>query len=41
MAWVVYLAMPVSVDPNFVILPFAVLSALALAVTASTFKKYL
>jgi len=41
MAWVVYLAMPVSVHPNFVILPFAVLSALAIAVTSSTFKKYL
>jgi len=41
LAWVVYLAMPVSVHPNFVILPFAVLSALATAVTASTFKKYL
>lgn len=41
MAWVVYLAMPVSVHPNFVILPFAVLAALAIALTASTFKKYL
>jgi integrating conjugative element membrane protein (TIGR03747 family) len=41
MAWVVYLATPVSVHPNFVILPFAVLSAIAIAVTASTFKKYL
>ncbi|WP_296755289.1 DUF4400 domain-containing protein [Thioalkalivibrio sp.] len=30
--------MPVSVDPNFVILPFAVLSAMAIAVTASLFK---
>ena len=32
MAWVVYLAMPISVHPNFVILPFAVLSAIAIAV---------
>jgi len=41
LAWVVYLAMPVSVHPNYVILPFAVLSAIAIAVTSSTFKKYL
>ncbi|WP_299314956.1 TIGR03747 family integrating conjugative element membrane protein [uncultured Halomonas sp.] len=41
LTWVVYLGLPVSVHPNFVILPFALLSAVALAVTASTFKKYL
>jgi hypothetical protein len=41
LVWVVYLAMSVPVHPNFVILPFAVFSALAIAVTASTFKKYL
>lgn len=41
LAWVVYLACPVSVHPSYVILPFAVLFALALAVTVSTFKKYL
>ncbi len=40
-AWVLYLALPFSVHPSFVILPFAVLLGLALAVTASTFKKYL
>jgi hypothetical protein len=38
---VVYLACPVSVHPSLVILPFAVLFAAALAVTVSTFKKYL
>ncbi len=40
-AWVVYLALPFSLHPSVVILPFAALCALALAVTASTFKKYL
>ena len=39
--WVTYLALPFSLHPTFVILPFATLFALALAVTASTFKKYL
>ncbi|SEP17866.1 TIGR03747 family integrating conjugative element membrane protein [Aquisalimonas asiatica] len=41
MAWVVYLAMPVPVHPNWVILPFAVLNAVTVAITASRFKKYL
>ncbi len=39
--WFVYLSMPVSVHPNYVILPFAVLFAVAVAITSSTFKKYL
>jgi integrating conjugative element membrane protein (TIGR03747 family) len=39
--WVIYLAWPVSVHPNWVILPFAGLFALALYVTTSSFKKYL
>jgi integrating conjugative element membrane protein (TIGR03747 family) len=38
--WIVYLSMPVSVHPNFVVLPFALLCALAIAVMATTFKKY-
>ncbi len=41
LAWVVYLAMPGSVHPNAVILPFAVLFALAVGITSSRFKKYL
>ncbi len=41
LAWIVYLSLPFSVHPNAVILPFAGLFALAVAVTASTFKKYL
>jgi hypothetical protein len=40
-AWVVYLSLPVSLHPNVVILPFAVLFALALGVSAGTFKKTL
>lgn len=40
-AWVVYLSLPVSVHPNGVILPFAVLFGLTLGVLAGTFKKTL
>ena len=39
--WVVYLALPFSLHPTFVVLLFAVLFALSVAVTAGTFKKYL
>ena len=38
-SWVVYLALPFSLHPTFVILPFATLFALSVAVTASSFKK--
>ena len=41
LTWVTYLALPFSMHPTFVILPFATLFALTVAVTASTFKKYL
>lgn len=40
-AWVLYLALPFSLHPSWVILPFAVGLGLAVTVTASTFKKYL
>jgi integrating conjugative element membrane protein (TIGR03747 family) len=40
-AWVVYLSLPISVHPNVVIQPFAVLFALALGMSAGTFKKTL
>lgn len=40
-AWVLYLALPFSVHPSWIILPFALLFAYAVAITASTFKKYL
>ena len=39
--WVVYLALPFSLHPSFIVLPFAAMFALSVAVTASTFKKYL
>ncbi len=41
LTWVVYLALPFSLHPSLVVLPFATLFALSVAVTASTFKKYL
>ncbi len=41
LSWVIYLALPFSLHPTFVILPFAALFAMTVAVTASTFKKYL
>lgn len=40
-AWVIYLALPVSLHPVFIVLPFAILFAISISVTASTFKKYL
>lgn len=41
MAWVIYLAIPNSIHPNFIITPFAVLFGLVLMVMTSKFKKYL
>jgi len=40
-AWVVYLALPFSLHPTFVVLHFAAMFVLSVAVTASTFKEYL
>jgi len=40
-AWVCYLALPVSLHPVFIVLPFAILFAISISVTASIFKKYL
>jgi len=39
--WVIYLALPVSVHPLLVLLPSAALLGFAVALTASSFKKYL
>lgn len=39
--WLVYLAGPWSIPPAFVVLPFAVFFAVALAVSIGSFKKYL
>ena len=41
LSWIIYLSLPFSLHPTFVVLPFAALFALTVAVTASTFKKYL
>ena len=40
-AWVSYLALPFSLHPVFIVLPFSILFATSISVTASTFKKYL
>jgi integrating conjugative element membrane protein (TIGR03747 family) len=40
-AWMLYLAMPFNVHPNLIMLPFAMLFALGMAMTTGTFKKYL
>ncbi|KMK81829.1 TIGR03747 family integrating conjugative element membrane protein [Pectobacterium brasiliense] len=39
--WVTYLALPISVHPLIILLPGAALLAVAVALTASSFKKYL
>lgn len=39
--WVIYLAMPISVHPLLILLPSAALLGFAVALTASSFKKYL
>lgn len=41
MTWAIYLSMPFSIHPSIVILPFAVLFAIFVRVTAGSFKKYL
>lgn len=40
-AWIIYLAIPSSIHPNYIITPFAVLFGLVLMVMTSKFKKYL
>lgn len=39
--WIVYLAMPFSVSPLWVLLPSAILLGVAVGIAAGTFKKYL
>jgi integrating conjugative element membrane protein (TIGR03747 family) len=39
-AWMLYLAMPFSIHPNWVLLPCGALLALGAAMTTGTFKKY-
>lgn len=39
--WMIYLAMPVSVHPLWILLPSAILLSIAVNITAGSFKKYL
>jgi hypothetical protein len=39
--WVLYLSLPISVHPNYIVLPAAILFGIALCVASATFKKYL
>lgn len=41
MPWMIYLSLPISINPLWVLLPCAGLLGLMVAITASTFKKYL
>lgn len=41
LAWVVYLSLPFSLHPGFVLIPFAILFALGINVSTASFKKYL
>lgn len=41
MSWVLYLALPFSVHPSWIILPFALAFSFAVTITAGSFKKYL
>ena len=40
-ACILYLALPFSLHPSYILLPFAMLFAISIGITASTFKKYL
>lgn len=40
-AWILYLSIPFSIHPNFILIPAAVLFGLMIRLTASNFKKYL
>jgi integrating conjugative element membrane protein (TIGR03747 family) len=39
-AWMIYLGMPVSVDPSYVIVPFVFLFGFSVRVTTDRLKKY-
>lgn len=40
-AWLIYLSIPISLHPNWILLPCAALLGLAVSITAGSFKKYL
>ncbi|MNG03621.1 hypothetical protein D3C84_867100 [compost metagenome] len=39
--WIIYLSLPFSLNPIAIFLPCAVLLGVAVAITSTTFKKYL
>lgn len=39
--WIIYLSLPWSINPNWILLPCAALLGFMVAITAATFKKYL
>lgn len=41
LAWMLYLSVPFSIHPNFILIPAAILFGWTIRVTASSFKKYL
>jgi hypothetical protein len=41
LSWIIYLSLPISMHPNMIILPCAVLFAVNLMVMAASYKKYL
>lgn len=40
-SWIVYLGIPISFHPNYVLLPFGLLFGAAIMLTAASFKKYI
>lgn len=40
-AWVLYLSLPISIHPNFILVPAAALFGLSICITAASFKKFL
>lgn len=41
LSWLVYLSIPISIHPNFILIPMAFLFGLILSITVGSFKKYL
>lgn len=41
LAWIIYLSIPISIHPNFILIPSAILFGVMISLTASNFKKYL
>lgn len=41
LAWILYLSIPFSIHPNYILIPAAVMFGLMIRLTASSFKKYL